>query len=536
MRIGQVGAELSLQWYRTAVQTAARAVTALASGQAVRTAADGAAQLAIAQRLEALQRGAKEAGRHSGQGWQLLQTAEGGLASLSAALQRLRELAVRAGNPSLSDADRAALQAEADALLGEMAQTVASTRYNGLSLLDGSLTQRTETVTRTEQVLVDPGQPASVEVQPAAEDAGEVSLSGTPQVDEVYQVEITSSAVVVPANTTILPDPKNKGSGRLVVGSGSSPTTNTSYEIKIKDNRKFDYEVREARRGGVLLRGEVQTGGEVTLPNGAVVRFADPVSSYHNGDIFVVETAAAVQNPAMYRIAWSSGSVTGAVTDQPVDLGNGLTLRFDLGPYSSRYEAGDVYTVVARAERPPRREERTVTETRTVSQPLAIQVGPSAGQFIQLVLPNVHPSALGLGEVALGTPEQATASLSRIDAALATVSGRRAAVGALMAALERNQRYLDVYSTNLLDSRSRLVEADLAQAATEYGEAQVRLRTGTAVTRAYWRFYRDEIVKGLLVSAYDTQALTRLATAGGAALAGVPPAPAHLGRLLDRVG
>ncbi len=68
----------------------------------------------------------------------MTQTAEGALGEMENILQRVRELAVQAGNSSLSTSDRAAIQEEVTALTSEMNDISSTTNFNGVMLLDGT--------------------------------------------------------------------------------------------------------------------------------------------------------------------------------------------------------------------------------------------------------------------------------------------------------------------------------------------------------------------------------------------------------------
>src|SRR5437867_1853249 len=60
-----------------------------------------------------------------------VQTAEGGVDSIKEDLQRMRELAVQAGNDTLSNEDRAAINGEIQSLKENIDQTVTDTTFNG---------------------------------------------------------------------------------------------------------------------------------------------------------------------------------------------------------------------------------------------------------------------------------------------------------------------------------------------------------------------------------------------------------------------
>lgn len=116
----------------------ATALERLSSGLRINSAKDDAAGLAISTRFESQTRGLAVAIRNAGDGIALAQTAEGALGSITDSLQRIRELAVQSANATNSDADRQALNAEAEQLIAEVTRVSEETNFNGRKLLDGS--------------------------------------------------------------------------------------------------------------------------------------------------------------------------------------------------------------------------------------------------------------------------------------------------------------------------------------------------------------------------------------------------------------
>ncbi len=110
----------------------------LSSGLRVNSAKDDAAGLAISERMNTQVRGLTVGARNSNDGISLAQTAEGSLGKVGDMLQRMRELAVQAGNATNSKADRAALQAEVKQLTDEIDRVAKQTSFNGQKILDGS--------------------------------------------------------------------------------------------------------------------------------------------------------------------------------------------------------------------------------------------------------------------------------------------------------------------------------------------------------------------------------------------------------------
>jgi flagellin len=115
------------------------AIEKLSTGKRINYARDDAAGQAIASRLTAEIEGLSVASRNASDAQSLIDTADGALKETSGLLQRLRELAVQSSNGTLASADRAALQAEAQALEDEITRISDNTTWAGLELIDGSM-------------------------------------------------------------------------------------------------------------------------------------------------------------------------------------------------------------------------------------------------------------------------------------------------------------------------------------------------------------------------------------------------------------
>ncbi|MDI2097871.1 flagellin [Ruicaihuangia caeni] len=111
----------------------------LSSGLRINRAADDAAGLAISEGLRAQVNGLAVAARNAQDGVSVIQTAEGALTEVHSILQRVRDLAVQAGNDSNNADSRAAIKTEIDALGDELTRIAASTNFNGIKLMDGSV-------------------------------------------------------------------------------------------------------------------------------------------------------------------------------------------------------------------------------------------------------------------------------------------------------------------------------------------------------------------------------------------------------------
>ena len=148
-----------------------QAIERLSTGLRINHAADDAAGTAIASKMEAQVRSLGVAIRNGHDAISMTQTAEGALGEMENILQRIRELAVQAGNSSLSDADRSAIQDEVTALTDEIDSIAASTNFNGVQLLDGSNSEVEF------QVGVDASDALSVDLD--ASSASDLGISGS---------------------------------------------------------------------------------------------------------------------------------------------------------------------------------------------------------------------------------------------------------------------------------------------------------------------------------------------------------------------
>lgn len=114
----------------------------LSTGLRINSAKDDAAGLFTVERMTADIRGLNQAARNAADGISLSQTAEAALGQISENLQRIRELAVQSSNGTVED--RTGLQAEADLLSAEITRVVDAASFNGVQLLDGTVTAAIE--------------------------------------------------------------------------------------------------------------------------------------------------------------------------------------------------------------------------------------------------------------------------------------------------------------------------------------------------------------------------------------------------------
>ncbi|MBE2922750.1 flagellin [Anoxybacillus flavithermus] len=153
MRINHNIAALNTYRQLTAGQSAAtKNMEKLSSGLRINKAGDDAAGLAISEKMRGQIRGLEQAGRNAQDSISMIQTAEGALNEVHSILQRMRELAVQAGNDTNTSTDRNEIQKEINQLTSEINRIANTTEFNTQKLLNataGNVTNGTSAVSAT---------------------------------------------------------------------------------------------------------------------------------------------------------------------------------------------------------------------------------------------------------------------------------------------------------------------------------------------------------------------------------------------------
>ncbi len=114
-------------------------IAKLSSGFRINSAADDAAGLAVSEEMKSDIRSLGQASRNANDAISMVQTAEGSLGQVHDILGRMRELSVQANSDGINDDQRAHVNTEFQALSAEISDIAAQSKFNGTSLLDGTL-------------------------------------------------------------------------------------------------------------------------------------------------------------------------------------------------------------------------------------------------------------------------------------------------------------------------------------------------------------------------------------------------------------
>ena len=235
-----------------------QAMARLSSGKRINSAADDAAGSAIASKMEAQVRSLAVAIRNGQDAISMTQTTEGALGEIENILQRIRELAVQAGNSTLSQTDRDMIQNEVTSLSAEIDNIAGDTNFNKVGLLDGS------NASVDFQIGIDGDDSLNVSLMNAG--ASALGLTGSEGV-----ATYTSERVTKGDNSGIaVSDVKINGENMLsaaVADASSLTTTAATYATAINLNTKIHgavanafNEVSSAAKGDFVMSDAFEIG------------------------------------------------------------------------------------------------------------------------------------------------------------------------------------------------------------------------------------------------------------------------------------
>jgi len=133
--MGSIAAQKNLSTSSRGMQ---KSIERLSSGLRLNSATDDAAGMAVATGLRAQLGGYQQASRNANDAIAIMNTAEGGLNTVSDTLIRMRELAVQSASDGVTDTERDYIETEFADLISEIDRVSAVTEYNGIKLLNAS--------------------------------------------------------------------------------------------------------------------------------------------------------------------------------------------------------------------------------------------------------------------------------------------------------------------------------------------------------------------------------------------------------------
>ncbi len=430
--------------------TLATALERLSTGLRINSAKDDAAGLAISERFSTQIRGLNQAVRNANDGISLSQTAESAIGELSSNLQRIRELAVQSANATNSASDRAALNAEVTQRIAEIDRIAAQTSFNGLKVLDGTFG------TAQFQVGANVGETIGVNLT--------VGLRS----NQIGQIATATGDVTNTALTA--------GGLTIAVGDAEAVSVGESASGSAKDKAAA---INSAGVPGLTATAtNTVTGTFADVTGGSAT---DAYSLTINGvdifDTFDLETETLTGSEVATQINLFA-SQTGVTAT--FEAGTGLTLTAADGRdivaqevFGAGATGGIQDTVAGNGADATTNGQITLTAAENITL---------TGEFAELGLGNViAKDSSTLDDISVTSVANANDTISRIDAALTTVSNLRSDLGAIQNRFESTISNLQSVSENLAASRGRILDADFAAETAELTKAQILQQAGVAV-------------------------------------------------------
>ncbi len=444
----------------------AQATERLSSGLQINSAADNAAGFAIATRFQTQIGGLATASNNASDAINLAQTAGSALDQVTSNLQAIRDLAVQAAS---GNTDRTAINTEVQQRLAEITRIANQTSFNGTDVLNGSAS------TLSFQVGADVGQVINVNLGQGVT---------TSQIGQVASTAGSSLSTLFAAN-----------SGGLTLAAGALTVNGTSVTGNFSGTN-----------AGTALATAINAaaGSTIATFSGGQLSFSNSGTSA----ITIAGTSAAsLGMPTTVAAATGTGTPTpGTATTSGTGLATalaapakaaGLTLGSgDLnidgtsitGTFNSAQDLVDAINAatygsnnVSAAVNANGGLNLYSSSAMTIygNQAAAVTGVTSAGTTSSAAATIATSGSLQGSDVL--SVDDANALISRVDAALSSVSTFSSTLGAIQNRFQSTIATLSAQSTNLQASQSSIQDANFAQETANLSKAQVLQQAGISV-------------------------------------------------------
>ena len=297
----------------------------LSSGLRINRAADDAAGLAISEGLKSQVGGLTVAARNAQDGISVIQTAEGSLNEVTSILQRMRDLAVQAGNDSNNTASRGAITTEVSSLRQELTRISDATNFNGTKLLGGDV----DSVAAGNQTSL------SFQVGANGDTSSKISvdLAGANVKSVVSALNFGTTAVKSASAATVTYAQGfeiTQGSTVVTIASpGTAPTSNAGVATNLNADAGFaqNFTASTDEAGKLVVTSKSGSASAITIDqntSGAPTVFATAVTVVAGSTTLGFDSSAAAQ---------------ASITAIDAQIQNVSTARAELGANQNRFES-----------------------------------------------------------------------------------------------------------------------------------------------------------------------------------------------------
>ena len=401
----------------------AKSTEKLSSGYKINRAADDAAGLSISEKMRKQIRGLSQASDNAEDGISCVQTAEGALTEVHSMLQRMNELAVKAGNGTMSEDDRQNVQDEIDQLVDEIDRVSETTKFNETYLLKGDSVANGNT---------------------KAFAAGDV-------IGKVDGVTVKAKGKTV----ATLQDNADIAIGTVELKSSNAAVTISNSDkntCKAKDVVKF---VSDGKNATVTLKN----GTEVT-DTVANIKTNYEISAEADGKDVAASATISNALKADTTNATISGTYTGSLAD--LSVGDTVNVKLSVGAAGVSALSSDTKALM-----------------------LSFQVGADTTDENKITVSMDSMSAKSIGvdgiKVTGSDSTNADKAVDTISDAIKKVSKQRSALGAVQNRLEHTISNLDNAVENTTSAESRIRDTDMAEEMVSYSKNNILMQAGQSM-------------------------------------------------------
>ncbi len=455
----------------------------LSSGYKINRAGDDAAGLAISEKMRAQITGLDKAQDNAKDGISLVQTAEGALTEVHDMLNRMYELAEQSANGTYEgETDRAQLQKEVSQLKDEIDRIADSANFNGIKLLDGSLSGESQ-IDISGATLGAGTNTITNEAATAATTTIATATAGTAGTHKLT-VEFTDASgklskvdVEYTGNTTQSTNVQN-----MVDALNKNSSISAVFDVKVNGNNVEFTAKTTGANGSKVTSMTSDDSGVITATSGT---FVDGASAYvsvtngtSNGNTGNVLTAGNTftLNGTTYELV--KDAQADPTTEGATAILVGKTDAETIANMNKALESAGV-KVAADATTGT-----TLNFTPTTDgSALVLQIGDTSDSWNQLkvTVKDCHTTAIGIADLNISTQDGAAAALDVIKNAINYVSDVRGTLGATQNRLDHTINNLSVMQENMQDAESTIRDTDVAEEMMAYTKNNILIQSAQAM-------------------------------------------------------
>ena len=467
----------------------------LSSGYKINRAGDDAAGLAISEKMRAQITGLETAQKNAKDGISLVQTAEGALTEVHDMLNRMVELANQSANGTYdNETDRANLQKEVEQLKSEINRIADSANFNGIKLLDGSLSESGNKSIEISGIatsfVAGSASVASTSAQLASNGAANIADGKTVEINlsvdngKSYSVKLTRDG-----NTLV----DENGKVYKVSSTATASEVNAAIAGAIKDATGGAF-TATGGIGSKLVITSTETGANAPSVTGITASVAGTAAA-----VSTKVTAPVADKINIASSAITAAGTSAAASDVTIFTINGQ--KFALASSDAALDhvqklAGDDVKVVIGANIGAAAQQLADATGLTVEKngngidistasgkALTLQIGDTSDSYnkLQVSVQDMHTGSLGIAGIDIGTQDGAAAAVDLIKNAINIVSDVRGTLGATQNRLDHTINNLSVMTENIQDAESTIRDTDVADEMMAYTKNNILVQSAQAM-------------------------------------------------------